>query len=330
MPRRPPTGEKKPLRKVFEQPEAFEYIFTVLGNRVGVPIAAGLPVGHGPHYAPLPLGATYRDINRGQAETPQLGLAPARRVTICTTSSSPSLSSPCGSPTSRSAPSAPSTRSAASARWRCSWASSSPASGSSRSPRPSRCMQQNPWAMVGWAFGFGSGTYIGITVEKWLAAGHILMRVISVERACQLRDALLTENVGVTRLAAKAATARSTSSSSSRPAAAPKTYWLACSPSTPTRSSPSTRSRPPSAVTCRSRCGRRASQINRPHNGRPGCIRTTGAPYEREMDHDDGGVDYHSRRLCFEGHGQNAPASCRSASVDHRQTRDACRRGRAR
>jgi muramoyltetrapeptide carboxypeptidase len=53
------TGEKKPLRKVFEQAEAFEYIFTALGNRVGVPIAAGLPVGHGPHYAPLPLGAQY-------------------------------------------------------------------------------------------------------------------------------------------------------------------------------------------------------------------------------------------------------------------------------
>ena len=62
-------------------------------------------------------------------------------------------------------------------------------------------MQHNPWAMVGWAFGFGAGTYVGITVEKWLAAGHILMRVISLEKAAELRDALHAQNVGVTKLA---------------------------------------------------------------------------------------------------------------------------------
>jgi uncharacterized protein YebE (UPF0316 family) len=61
-------------------------------------------------------------------------------------------------------------------------------------------MRHNPWAMVGWAFGFGAGTFVGITVEQWLAAGHILMRVISLEKACELRDALLGEDVGVTRL----------------------------------------------------------------------------------------------------------------------------------
>ena len=53
------SPEKKPLRKVWEQDEAFEHIFTALGNRIDVPIAIGLPVGHGPHYAPLPLGAQY-------------------------------------------------------------------------------------------------------------------------------------------------------------------------------------------------------------------------------------------------------------------------------
>jgi muramoyltetrapeptide carboxypeptidase len=51
--------EKKPLRKVFEQSEAFEHIFTALAKRVGVPMAQGLGVGHGPNYAPLPLGAMY-------------------------------------------------------------------------------------------------------------------------------------------------------------------------------------------------------------------------------------------------------------------------------
>ena len=61
-------------------------------------------------------------------------------------------------------------------------------------------MRHNPWAMVGWAFGFGAGTFVGITVEQWLAAGHILVRVISLEKACELRNALLGEDVGVTRL----------------------------------------------------------------------------------------------------------------------------------
>jgi uncharacterized protein YebE (UPF0316 family) len=61
-------------------------------------------------------------------------------------------------------------------------------------------MRQNAWAMVGWAFGFGAGTFVGITVERWLAAGTIVMRVISLDKACDLRDALLAENVGVTRL----------------------------------------------------------------------------------------------------------------------------------
>jgi muramoyltetrapeptide carboxypeptidase len=53
------SAEKKPLRKVFEQAEAFENIFVPLARRVGVPLAQGLTVGHGPHYAPLPLGASY-------------------------------------------------------------------------------------------------------------------------------------------------------------------------------------------------------------------------------------------------------------------------------
>jgi muramoyltetrapeptide carboxypeptidase len=53
------TDERKPLRKVFDQAEAFEHIFAATARRIGVPIAQGLPVGHGPHFAPLPLGAQY-------------------------------------------------------------------------------------------------------------------------------------------------------------------------------------------------------------------------------------------------------------------------------
>ena len=51
--------EKKSLRRTFNEREAFEEIFGAVGRRLGIPIAYGLPVGHGPHFAPLPLGATY-------------------------------------------------------------------------------------------------------------------------------------------------------------------------------------------------------------------------------------------------------------------------------
>lgn len=53
------SNERKPLRKVFDQDEAFERIFPPLSSRTGVPIAIGLPVGHGPNFAPLPLGGQY-------------------------------------------------------------------------------------------------------------------------------------------------------------------------------------------------------------------------------------------------------------------------------
>jgi muramoyltetrapeptide carboxypeptidase len=48
-----------PLRKVYDQREAFDEIFGEVGKRLGIPVATGLPVGHGPNFAPLPLGARY-------------------------------------------------------------------------------------------------------------------------------------------------------------------------------------------------------------------------------------------------------------------------------
>ena len=58
--------ERKPLRKVFAQDEAFAQIFAPLAQRAGVPLAQGLPVGHGPHFAPLPLGAEYSLSSAGK------------------------------------------------------------------------------------------------------------------------------------------------------------------------------------------------------------------------------------------------------------------------
>jgi muramoyltetrapeptide carboxypeptidase len=53
---RGPGDTKIPLRRSFNQNEAFTEIFAELG----VPVATGMPVGHGPNFAPLPLGARYR------------------------------------------------------------------------------------------------------------------------------------------------------------------------------------------------------------------------------------------------------------------------------
>ena len=61
-------------------------------------------------------------------------------------------------------------------------------------------VKHNPWAMVGWACGFGAGTFSGITIEKWIASGHVLMRVISPARSQALRDALHDNDIGVTAL----------------------------------------------------------------------------------------------------------------------------------
>ena len=51
--------ETRSARKVYSMDEAWEEIFGKLGKRLGIPVAKGLGVGHGPSFAPLPLGATY-------------------------------------------------------------------------------------------------------------------------------------------------------------------------------------------------------------------------------------------------------------------------------
>jgi muramoyltetrapeptide carboxypeptidase LdcA involved in peptidoglycan recycling len=62
------SGERIPLRKVYEQREAFAIIFADVGTRLGIPVATGLPVGHGPNFAPLPLGAQYELTPDGSLE----------------------------------------------------------------------------------------------------------------------------------------------------------------------------------------------------------------------------------------------------------------------
>lgn len=53
--------EKVELRRLHTDSEATERIF----GELGVPVLAGLPAGHGPHFAPLPLGAEYQLSSKG-------------------------------------------------------------------------------------------------------------------------------------------------------------------------------------------------------------------------------------------------------------------------
>lgn len=58
-PSRPAEPARKPLRPTFDRVQAFQEIFGALSDRLHIPIAAGLPVGHGPNFHPLPLGGEY-------------------------------------------------------------------------------------------------------------------------------------------------------------------------------------------------------------------------------------------------------------------------------
>jgi muramoyltetrapeptide carboxypeptidase len=59
---------KVSLRRVYTLDESVREIFGTVGERLGIPIAKGLPVGHGPNFSPLPLGARYRLNASGRLE----------------------------------------------------------------------------------------------------------------------------------------------------------------------------------------------------------------------------------------------------------------------
>jgi len=67
-PRKNPAAGKKPLRKKYSASEALEEIFRPVAERLGIPVLYGMPVGHGPNYSPLPLGAEYRIHSSGKVE----------------------------------------------------------------------------------------------------------------------------------------------------------------------------------------------------------------------------------------------------------------------
>ncbi len=64
----------------------------------------------------------------------------------------------------------------------------------------SRVMQytHSAYGMVGWSLGFSTGTVVGITIEKWIGSGTLLIRVISRMHGPQLKEHLHQAGFGVT------------------------------------------------------------------------------------------------------------------------------------
>ncbi|MDB5296396.1 MAG: hypothetical protein JWO31_2379 [Phycisphaerales bacterium] len=58
--------------------------------------------------------------------------------------------------------------------------------------------RQNPWNMVGYAAGFATGTFVGMTLETWIASGTIIARIISKQRCQDLAAALRAAGFGLT------------------------------------------------------------------------------------------------------------------------------------
>ncbi len=66
---KPRDSDKKPLREAVPVEEGLREIFGEVGQRLGIPVWSGLPVGHGAAgQNPLPLGARYRITSAGHLE----------------------------------------------------------------------------------------------------------------------------------------------------------------------------------------------------------------------------------------------------------------------
>ena len=55
-----------------------------------------------------------------------------------------------------------------------------------------------PVKMIGYAMGYAAGILVGITIEQWIAAGQVMVRVVSGTKSVELRDRLWKEGYGLT------------------------------------------------------------------------------------------------------------------------------------
>lgn len=56
----------------------------------------------------------------------------------------------------------------------------------------------NPWRIAGYSLGFATGVIVGMTIERWVAIGTLLVRIISKSHSEQIRQQLMDEGFGVT------------------------------------------------------------------------------------------------------------------------------------
>lgn len=64
----PKPEELQPLRKALDAERMIPKIIQEIAGEAGIPVAYGLPVGHGPEHSSLPIGATYRISPEGGFE----------------------------------------------------------------------------------------------------------------------------------------------------------------------------------------------------------------------------------------------------------------------
>ena len=54
--------------------------------------------------------------------------------------------------------------------------------------------------MLAYAGGFATGTFVGMTLERWIASGSIMARIVTKDAAGPLSESLRAAHFGVTRL----------------------------------------------------------------------------------------------------------------------------------
>ncbi len=62
---------------------------------------------------------------------------------------------------------------------------------------------QDPWNLIAYAAGFGTGSVLGIVLDAFLAPGHSLLRIVSTRRGNAVLEALHREGHGATELSGK-------------------------------------------------------------------------------------------------------------------------------
>lgn len=58
----------------------------------------------------------------------------------------------------------------------------------------------NPFNLIAYAAGYGVGSALGITIERWLGPGHVILRVVSPGRGAALVERLRRAGWGVTEI----------------------------------------------------------------------------------------------------------------------------------